>query len=90
MAVAEQLGTTTTTVNIDIIKTLFNDDDNNMSGYSSVESAENLPVAMPKAEMVEVEAPGNLSAGYTFQASYNGVVFPVTVVRDVKWTEVLL
>ena len=52
-----------------------------MSGYASVESSENLPVATPKVEMVEVEAPGTLSAGYTFQASYNGVVFPVTVVR---------
>ena len=51
-----------------------------MSGYSSVASAESLPVATPKAEMVEVESPGTLSAGYTFQATYNGVIFPVTVV----------
>jgi len=57
---------------------------NIMSGYSSVESAESLPVATPKMEMVEVEAPGTLSAGYTFQATYNGVVFPVTVVREVE------
>lgn len=59
-------------------------DATNMSGYASVESTENLPVATPKVEMVEVEAPGTLSAGYTFQASYNGVVFPVTVVRAIE------
>lgn len=53
---------------------------NRMSGYSSVESAESLPVAQSlPVEMVEVVAPGTLSAGYTFQASYNDVVFPVTV-----------
>lgn len=46
---------------------------------ATVESAESLPVATPRAEMVEVEAPGTLNAGYTFQATYNGVVFPVTV-----------
>jgi len=50
-----------------------------MSGYSSVTSADSIPVATPKVEMVEVVAPGTLTAGYTFQASYNGVVFPVTV-----------
>lgn len=53
-----------------------------MSGYSSVEAVESLPVAQSlPVEMVEVVAPGTLSAGYTFQASYNDVVFPVTVVR---------
>lgn len=53
-----------------------------MSGYSSIEAAESLPVAQSvPVEMVEVIAPGTLSAGYTFQASYNDVVFPVTVVR---------
>jgi Cys-rich protein (TIGR01571 family) len=36
--------------------------------------------------MVEVESPGTLSAGYVFQATYNGVIFPVTVVREVKGT----
>lgn len=48
-----------------------------MSAYS----AENLPVATPKVEMVEVVAPGTLSEGFVFQAVLNGVVFPVTVVR---------
>ena len=52
-----------------------------MSGYSSVGSSEALPVATPAVQMVEVVAPATLGAGYTFQAVFNGVVFPVTVVR---------
>lgn len=56
-----------------------------MGAYSTVETAESLPVAQSlPVEMVEVVAPGTLSAGYTFQASYNDVVFPVTVVRKEK------
>ena len=32
-------------------------------------------------KMVEVSAPATLQAGYTFNASYGGVIFPVVVVR---------
>jgi hypothetical protein len=32
-------------------------------------------------EMVEVIAPANMAAGYSFQAIYKGVIFPVVVVR---------
>jgi hypothetical protein len=51
-------------------------------GASEIPSATAVPIN--DAEMVQVIAPATLTAGYSFQAIYNGSAFTVVVVSSAE------